>query len=182
MISSSTWEKKDRGSSLCIMGTIHLLKFINMTNQVYYKVRILFTNRAGFLIKLGIKPCLHILEISIFSLNHVIVRPTKIMNNLLKVCKICTFKVIFWHQKTTESFWFFCKEYIWLKAQQVQMSLIMSQLQLFRVFTKNGAIVTSLRTDVRSSAFRRSSCSATTLEHPIDHALQANSLSLIRSL
>ena len=56
---------------------------------------------------------MHILEISIFSLNHVIVRPTKIMNNLLKVCKICTFKVIFQHQKSTESFWiFFCEEYL----------------------------------------------------------------------
>ena len=29
------------------------------------------------------------------------------MNILLKVCKICTFKVIFWHQKSTESFWIF---------------------------------------------------------------------------
>ena len=33
-----------------------------------------------FLIKLGIKPLMHLLEISIFSLNKVIVRPTKIMN------------------------------------------------------------------------------------------------------
>ena len=33
-----------------------------------------------FLIKLGIKPLLHILEISIFSLNNDIVRLTKIMN------------------------------------------------------------------------------------------------------
>ena len=60
-----------------------------------------------FLIKLGIKPRLHILIISVFSLIYVIVRPTKTMNNLLKVCKICTFKVIFWHKKSTESFWFF---------------------------------------------------------------------------
>ena len=37
-----------------------------------------------FLIKLGIKPCLHILEISIFPLNHVILRPTKIMNRTNK--------------------------------------------------------------------------------------------------
>jgi hypothetical protein len=39
-----------------------------------------------FLIKLGIKPriSMHVLEMCIFSLNHVIVRPTKIMNNLLK--------------------------------------------------------------------------------------------------
>ena len=60
-----------------------------------------------FLIKFGIKPRLHILKISIFSLNRVIVRPTKTMNNLLKVCKVCTFKVIFRHQKSTESFYFF---------------------------------------------------------------------------
>ena len=33
-----------------------------------------------FLIKLGINPRLHVLEISIFSLNNVIVRPTKIMD------------------------------------------------------------------------------------------------------
>ena len=37
-----------------------------------------------FLIKLGIKPRLHILKISIFSLNHVIVRPTKIIKDLCK--------------------------------------------------------------------------------------------------
>ena len=68
-----------------------------------------------FLIKLGIKPHLQLLKIGIFSLNHVIVRPTKIMNNLLKVCKICAFKVIFWHQKPTESFWiFFSLKNIWL--------------------------------------------------------------------
>ena len=35
------------------------------------------------LIMLGIKACLHILKLSIFSLNHDIVRPTKILNNLL---------------------------------------------------------------------------------------------------
>ena len=35
---------------------------------------------TDFLIKLGIKPCMHLLEISIFSLNDVIIRPTKIIN------------------------------------------------------------------------------------------------------
>ena len=39
---------------------------------------------------------------SIFSLNHVIVRPTKIMNNLIKDFKILPFKVIFHHKKSTE--------------------------------------------------------------------------------
>ena len=39
--------------------------------------------------------CMHLVEVSIFSLNHVIVRLTKVMNNLLKHLKIRTFKVIF---------------------------------------------------------------------------------------
>ena len=38
---------------------------------------------------------MHLVEISIFPLNHVIVKLTKIMNNLLEHLKICTFKVIF---------------------------------------------------------------------------------------
>ena len=33
-----------------------------------------------FLIKLDMKPCIHLVEISIFSLNNVTVRPIKIMN------------------------------------------------------------------------------------------------------
>ena len=36
-----------------------------------------------------------------------IVRPTKIMNKLLKDSKIRTLKVIFQHQRSTEFFWFF---------------------------------------------------------------------------
>jgi hypothetical protein len=54
-----------------------------------------------FLIKLGIKPPL---ERSIFSLNHVIVRLTKIMNNLVKDLKILSFKVIFQCLKLAKSF------------------------------------------------------------------------------
>ena len=64
-------------------------------------------NRQKNFSELGIKPRMHLVEISIFSPNHVIVRPSKIMNNLLKFHKICTFKVIFRHQKSTESFWTF---------------------------------------------------------------------------
>ena len=37
---------------------------------------------------------MRLMEISSFSLNNVIARPNKIMNNLLKDCKIRTFKVI----------------------------------------------------------------------------------------
>ena len=37
-----------------------------------------------FLCNLGMKPHMHLVEISIFSLNHVIVRPTKIIKDLRK--------------------------------------------------------------------------------------------------
>ena len=48
------------------------------------------------LIKLDMKPCNYASSGNkIFSLNHVIVRLTKIMNNLLKNLKIHTFKVNF---------------------------------------------------------------------------------------
>ena len=57
-----------------------------------------------FLIKLDIKPLMHLLKISIFSINNDILRLTKIMNNLVKDCKIRTFKVIFQCLKLVESF------------------------------------------------------------------------------
>jgi hypothetical protein len=57
-----------------------------------------------FLIKLGIKPLMHLLEISIFSLNEDIIRVNKIMNNLVKDLKILSFKVNFQCLKLVESF------------------------------------------------------------------------------
>ena len=59
---------------------------------------------TDFLIELGMKPCMHLIEISIFALNDVTARLTKIMNNLLKHLKILTFKVIFQCRKLVESF------------------------------------------------------------------------------
>ena len=53
-----------------------------------------------FLIKLGIKPLMHLLEVSITL--------TKIMNNLVKDLKIPSFRVIFQCLKLVESF-FVCK-------------------------------------------------------------------------
>ena len=47
-----------------------------------------------FLIKLGMNLSTHLVDISIFSLNNVIIWLTKIMNNLLKYIKILIFKVI----------------------------------------------------------------------------------------
>ena len=47
---------------------------------------------------------MHLLKISIFSLNDDILRLTKIMNNLVKDCKIRTFKVIFQCLKLVKSF------------------------------------------------------------------------------
>ena len=53
-----------------------------------------------FLIKLAIKPQMHLLETGIND----IVRLTKIMNNLVKDFKILSFKVIFQCLKLVESF------------------------------------------------------------------------------
>ena len=75
-----------------------------------------------FLIKLDIKPLMHLLKISIFSLNKDIVRLPKIMNNLIKDCKIRTFKVIFQCLKLVESFQtFFSVKNIWLGDQLLLM-------------------------------------------------------------
>ena len=49
---------------------------------IYVRTPSALENVQDFLIKLGIKPGMHTLETSIFSLNHVIVRPTKIMKDL----------------------------------------------------------------------------------------------------
>ena len=48
-----------------------------------------------FLIKLDIKPLMHLLEISIFSLNNDLLRLTKIMNNLSKISKFWVSKSFF---------------------------------------------------------------------------------------
>ena len=66
-----------------------------------------------FLIKLDIKPLMHLLEISIFSPNNDLVRLTKIMNNRFKDLEILSFKVIFQCLKLVESFQKkFCEEYL----------------------------------------------------------------------
>ena len=101
------------------IGTPEQGSMIILFSHSYYVVKAYSVDTVqDFLIKLGIKPRLHILKISIFSLNHVIVRPTKIMNNLLKVCKICTFKVIFGiiNQPNLSKFFFSVKN-IWLGDQ-----------------------------------------------------------------
>ena len=55
---------------------------------------LLFNESKIFLIKLDIKPLVHLLEISTFSLNNVIIGLTKFMKNLVKDLKILSFKVI----------------------------------------------------------------------------------------
>ena len=60
-----------------------------------------------FLIKLDIKPLMHLLEINIFSLNKDLLRLTEIMNILVKDLKILSFRGIFHCQKLVESFLYF---------------------------------------------------------------------------
>ena len=77
---------------------------LKATSMVNLKVK----DCSRFLCELGMK--LHVwnlVEIIIFSLYHVIARPSKISNNLLKDCKILIFKVIFQDWNSVEFFWFF---------------------------------------------------------------------------
>ena len=90
----------------CFVAPVTWPPFFNCMTSVVETVQ-------DFLIKLDIKPLMHLLKISIFSLNNDTVRLTKIMNNLVKDCKIRTFKVIFQCLKLVESFKEkFCEEYL----------------------------------------------------------------------
>ena len=66
-----------------------------------------------FLRKLGMKPRVHLVEISIFHWIMSSLGFTKIMNNLLKHLKILIFKVIFQSGKLIESFQFFFFDKYW---------------------------------------------------------------------
>jgi hypothetical protein len=55
----------------------------SQTNFCYHCINIIDTIQ-DFLCKLGMKPYMHLVEISIFWLNHVIVRPTKIIKDTRK--------------------------------------------------------------------------------------------------
>ena len=70
---------------------LHLVLWVMVELSKTFRVEFI----QDFLIKLDIKPLMHLLEISIFSLNNDLVRLTKIMNNLVKDLKILSFKVIF---------------------------------------------------------------------------------------
>ena len=58
-----------------------------------------------FLYKFGMKPLIDLVEIITFSLYHVIIRPTKIISNILKVHKFLIFKLNFHSWKSRDPFW-----------------------------------------------------------------------------
>ena len=138
-VSLHNWLKSILKEYSCFHSPVHILKqkdwtgwtgleyctyktFLEKSSKCLFLRTYSLDTVQDFLIKLGIKPSLHILKISNFSLNHVIVRPTKIMSNLLKVCKNFTFKVIFRHQNSIESCWFFFSvNNIWLEDQLLLM-------------------------------------------------------------
>ena len=52
--------------------------------QIFVTTAQIIDTIQDFLCKLGMKPYMHLVEISIFWLNHVIVRPTKIIKDTRK--------------------------------------------------------------------------------------------------
>ena len=95
--------KLSRSSSIT-SDSIQLLNDKNDSTIIEFGNAVRLDTVQDFLIELGIKPLMHLLEINIFSLNNDIVRLTKIMNNLVKDLKILSFKVIFQCLKLVESF------------------------------------------------------------------------------
>ena len=70
----------NRQSNL-IRGTVDCLVRLDLLSRSDRWTKTLTVESVqDFLIKLDMKPCMHLVETSIFSLNPVIVRPTKIMN------------------------------------------------------------------------------------------------------
>ena len=83
---------------------VQKVKFYQIQMFVCNQVTSLIDTVQKFLIKLGIKPLMHLLEISIFFIDNDLVRLTKIMIKLVKDLKILSFKVIFQCLKLVESF------------------------------------------------------------------------------
>ena len=74
------WFKSNGDTSI---GLFHLHLVYPFVYQFYTGMTALVETVQDFLVKLGIKPLMDLLKISIFSLNNDIVRLTKIMNNLV---------------------------------------------------------------------------------------------------
>ena len=74
---------------------ILMITLVSSPKNPSYTIIYAIESVQDFLIKLDMKPGMYVVEISIFSLNHVIVRLTKIMKNQLEHLKICTFEAIF---------------------------------------------------------------------------------------
>ena len=92
---------------------VFYLKNWRIPSQIYLEVFTAYFNPylidtfQDFLIAEHMKPCMHILEISISPLHHVVVRPTKTPKLADKKCQFLTFKVTFLRQKLSDSFQFF---------------------------------------------------------------------------
>ena len=94
------------------------------TNLHYFKNSIIqgLETVQDFLIKLDIKPLMHLLEICIFSQHNDLIRLNQIVKNLVKELKVLSFKVIFKSLKLAESFQKkFSAKNIWLEDQLILM-------------------------------------------------------------
>ena len=90
-------QQQNKREDICF----YVYSFNDLTYLMYH---------STFFVQVGHENTYALVEKSFFLLNHVIIRPTKIMNNLHKVCQIRTFKVI--KKQTNLSDFFFCEEYL----------------------------------------------------------------------
>ena len=93
----SSWDSAVYLEKFRMLGLALSLWLVNLSVSIraQYSDRWSLGTFQDFLLKLGMKPRMGQVIISIFSLNNVTVRLNKIMDNLLKHLKILIFKVVF---------------------------------------------------------------------------------------
>ena len=105
-----TWQEKESfKQDTSLIKQIYLKKAVFLTYSFQYCLMYLcgaVDTVQVFLIKLDMIQCTHLVKISIFSLNNVTVRLTKIMNNRLEHIKI----LIFSHFSVLNIGWIFPKK------------------------------------------------------------------------
>ena len=86
------------------LSTCYLLYWTSLNRFVYNLSTATLDTFQDVLFPDHMKPCLHILVISISLLNHFVVRPTKTPKSADNKCQFLTFKVTFVCQKLSQSF------------------------------------------------------------------------------
>ena len=102
--SSEKWTKVEQRPPPVLGGGRIIDVVLELPENTHRHILPVLEPFQDFLIKLDMKPRMHLVKISVLSINNVTIRHTKIMKNLLEQLKILIFEVIFQRWKLVESF------------------------------------------------------------------------------